>query len=197
MTIRPPLKFDVIRPEVKYYFRFDPDSGRVLGFSVQQKGNSIVISNELAKQIQSKLKQLGDYLVVLENNQYVVKTKNAVLNKQHNSIESNKHLNKIIYEVQKNKKDSCIRFNLDMPHNKWNITIDEELKNTIKNTSNQQSVLKFFTTPQNNTSVLDYAFDVDLEKLCEDGKLNIPHQSKSIPRLFCRKVYNYSYEVNK
>jgi len=197
MTIRPPLKFDVIRPEVKYYFRFDPASGRVLGFSVQQKGHSIEISEELAKQVQSKLKQLGDYLVVLENNQYVVKAKNAVLNKQHNSTESNKHINQIIYEVQKNKKDSCIRFNLDQKHNNWTITIDDELKNTIKNTTNQQSVLKFFTTPQDNTSVLDYAFDVDLTKLCEDGKLQIPHQSKSIPRLFCRKVYNYSYEVNK
>lgn len=197
MTIRPPLTFDVIRPEVKYYFRFDPASGRVLGCSIQQKENSIEVSEELAKQVQSRLKQLGDYLVVLENNQYVVKAKNAVDSKQHNSTESNKHLNEIIYEIQKNQKDSCIRFNLDITHNNWNITIDDELKNTIKNTANQRSVLKFFTTPQDNTSVLDYAFDVDLEKLCEDGNLEIPHQSDQIPRLFCRKVYNYSYEVNK
>lgn len=197
MTIRPPLTFDVIRPEVKYYFRFDPASGRVLGCSIQKKENSIEISEELAKQVQSRLKQLADYKVVLEDNQYVVKARNAVDSKQHSNKESYKIENKIIYEIQKNDKDSCIRFKLNKTSNKWDITIDDELKTTIKNTSNQQSVLKFFVTPEDNTSVLDYSFELDLVKLCEGSSIQIPHQSDSTPRLFCRKVYNYSYEVTQ
>lgn len=197
MTIRPPLKFDVIRPEVKYYFRFDPATGRVLGCSIQKKENSIEISEELGKQVQSRLKQLGDYLVVLEDNQYVVKAKNAVDSKQHSNKESYKIENKIIYEIQKNDKDSCIRFELNKRNSEWNITIDDELKDAIKNTANQKSIHKFFTTPQDNTSVLDYSFELDIEKLCQESTIKIPHQSDSIPRLFCRKVHNYSYEVSQ
>ena len=197
MTIRPPLTFDVIRPDVKYYFRFDPASGRVLGCSIQQKENSIEVSEEIAKQVQSRLKQLGDYLVVLENNQYVVKARNAVDSKQHNSTESYKIENKIIYEIQENDKDSCIRFKLDKRNSEWIVTIDDELKHTIQNTTNRKNIHKFFTTPPNNTSVLDYSFEVDIAKLCQDSIIKIPHQSDSIPRLFCRKVHNYSYEVSQ
>lgn len=197
MTIRPPLEFDVIRPEVKYYFRFDPESGRVLGCSIQHKDHSIEVPEELAKQIQHRMKRLSDYTVELENNQYIVKTKNAVNNKQHSNIQSDNNVNQVIYEIVKNTKDSCIRFKLDTIHRKWNITIDSELKNTIQNTIKQQSTFRFFTTPQDNTSVLDYIFELDLQQLCANDSIEIEHKSKQIPRLFCRKVYNYSYEVTQ
>ena len=35
--MRPPLTFGNYKPEMKYYFRFDPDSGEVLEFSIEKK----------------------------------------------------------------------------------------------------------------------------------------------------------------
>jgi hypothetical protein len=102
----------------------------------------------------------------------------------------------VVYEIVKNDKDSCVRFKLDMKNKKWNVSIDDDLKNIIQNTVKQDNnVFKFFTTPQHNTSVPDYSFDVDLKQLCTTGDIQFEHKSNQTPRLFCRKIYNYSYEV--
>ena len=67
MNIRPPLEFDVIRPKVKYYFHFEPESGDVFGCSVQQQGHSVEITKELADEIQKGSKHLADYKVTFKN----------------------------------------------------------------------------------------------------------------------------------
>ena len=36
---------------MKYYFRFDPDSGEVLEFSIEKKGNCVEIFKELADKL--------------------------------------------------------------------------------------------------------------------------------------------------
>lgn len=196
MNIRPPLKFDVIRPKVKYYFHFDPETSDVYGCSVQQKGHSVEISKELAKQVQNGTRRLTEYKVVFKNTQYVVESKFTVTQKQQNNLEQNSSVNKLIYEIVKNDKESCIRFRLDIKNKKWNITIDNELKTVIENTVQQEdNIFKFFATTQNNTSVPEYTFDVDLNQVCEQGNVEIEHKTDSVPRLFCRKIYNYSYEV--
>ena len=43
----------------------------------------------------------------------------------------------------------------------------------------------------------DYSFDVDLKQLCTTGDIQFEHKSNQTPRLFCRKIYNYSYEVTQ
>ena len=83
-----------------------------------------------------------------------------------------------------------------MENKKWNVSIDDDLKNIIQTTVKQDNyVFKFFTTPQHNTSVCDYSFHVDLKQLCTTGDIQLEHKSNQTPRLFCRKIYNYSYEV--
>lgn len=196
MNIRPPLEFDVIRPVVKYYFHFNPESNEVLGCSVQQQGHSVEITEELATQVQSGSKQLSDYRVVFKDTEYVVESRYVVNNKLQTDIKTDNHTNKVVYEIVKNDKDSCVRFKLDMKNKKWNVSIDDDLKNIIQNTVKQDNnVFKFFTTPQHNTSVPDYSFDVDLKQLCTTGDIQFEHKSNQTPRLFCRKIYNYSYEV--
>ena len=49
--MRPPLTFGNYKPDMKYYFRFDPDSGEVLEFSIEKKGNCVEISKELADKL--------------------------------------------------------------------------------------------------------------------------------------------------
>ena len=44
--MRPPLTFGNYKPDMKYYFRFDPDSGEVLEFSIEKKGNCVEISKK-------------------------------------------------------------------------------------------------------------------------------------------------------
>ena len=196
MTIRPPLKFDVIRPKVQYYFHFDPESGDVYGCSIQQKGHSVEIPKELAKQVQNGIRRLTEYKVIFKNTQYVVESKFTVIQKPQNDLEQNISVNKLIYEIVKNDKEPCIRFRLDIENKKWDITIDNELKTVIENTVKQENnTLKFFATTQNNTSVPEYTFDVDLNQLCDQSSVEIEHKTDSKPRLFCRKIYNYSYEV--
>lgn len=196
MTIRPPLTFDVIKPEVKHYLRFNPESGMPIGCSVEAKGHCVEISEELATQIKKGHKNLLDYRIKLKNNQYVVEPKNGVQNVTHNMIENNVIENRVVYEIKKNKKDACIRFLLDTKTKVWNITLDEELKNNLKTiVTTSNNTYKFFTTSIDNSAVLDYEFTVNLNDLISKGALKIPHQSDNVPRLFCRKVYNYSYEV--
>lgn len=114
MTIRPPLKFDVIRPKVQYYFHFDPESGDVYGCSIQQKGHSVKIPKELAKQVQNGIRRLTEYKVIFKNTQYVVESKFTVTQKPQNDLEQNISVNKLIYEIVKNDEEPCIRFRLDI-----------------------------------------------------------------------------------
>jgi|TARA_B100001094_G_scaffold47089_1_gene42326 hypothetical protein len=198
MYIRPPLEFDVIRPKVKYYFHFDIETGDVFGCSVQHQGHSVEITKELADGIHNGTKELTDYRVVFKNTEYVVESLFVENNKLQNDVKTDDHINKVIYEIGKNDTDSCVRFVLDMKNKKWNISIDDELKNVIQNTVTQDNfIFKFFTTPKNNTSVPEYSFEVDMTQLCAVGNVQIDHNSNQIPRLFCRKVYNYSYEVTQ
>ena len=196
MKIRPPLEFDVIRPKVKHYFHFDPESGDVFGCSVQHQGHSVEITKELADEIQKGSKHLADYKVTFKNTGYVVESRYVVDNKLPTDIKADSRTNKVVYEIVKNDKDSCIRFKLDMKNKKWNVSIDDDLKNIIQNTVKEDNyVFKFFTTPQYNTSVADYSFNIDLKQLCNTGDIQLEHKSSETPRLFCRKIYNYSYEV--
>lgn len=198
MNIRPPLTFDVIKPDVTHYIHFNPETGIPTGCSVEQKGHSVKISEELAIQIKKGYKNLLDYRVKLVNNEFVVETKNALQNVTHNQTHSNLIENRTVYEIKKNNKDSCIRFVLDLKQKVWNVSIDTELKNSLKNTlKSLDTVYKFFTTSTDNSALLDYEFLIDIKELMSKETLTMPHQSDSIPRLFCRKVYNYSYEVRQ
>ena len=198
MKIRPPLEFDVIRPKVNFYFHFDPETDEVLGCSVQKQGHSVEITKELADQLHVGSKHLADYKVTFKNNEYIVESKYVVNAKTQTEIEKVDHINKTVYEIVKNDKDSCIRFMLDLKNKKWNISIDDELKDLIQKTVTQKNnMFKFFTTPADNTSVLDYSFNIDLSELCTNGNMQIDHNSTATPRLFCRKIYNYSYEVTQ
>ena len=81
--MRPPLKFGNYKPEMKYYFKFDPDSGEVLEFSIEKKGNCVEISKELADKLYAGQTNYIFYKVILDKDGYKAVPKNAVESKTH------------------------------------------------------------------------------------------------------------------
>lgn len=195
--MRPKLTFETIRPSVNYYLRFDPATGNILGCSIEKKGDCIEIDQELGKQIKSGQKSFMNYKAVLINNEYVVKPKNFVESKQQTNIKTDHIENKALYRVQKNNKDSCIRFLLDTTAKKWIIKIDNEIRTTLRNNLNLKGDNRhnFYVVDDNNPNFLNYIMTLDIARLINDGTLQEDHLSNTIPMLYCRKIYNYSYEV--
>jgi len=197
MNIRPPLTFDVIKPDVKHYIRFNPETGFPIGCSTEAKGHCVEISEELAVQIKKGFKNLMDYRVKLVDNKYVVQTKNAVQNVNHLQTNCDVIENRTVYEIKTNQHDACVRLVLDMKEKLWKVTVDDALKTNLIQQVNSDHTHKFFVTDNDNSAVLDYTFDLNIQELLKDEITTIKHTGSKIPRLFCRKVYNYSYEVVK
>ena len=56
---------------MKYYFRFDPDSGEVLEFSIEKKGNCVEIDEkELADKLYAGQTNYIFYKVILDKDGY-------------------------------------------------------------------------------------------------------------------------------
>ena len=192
--MRPPLTFGNYKPEMKYYFRFDPDNGEVLEFSIEKKGNCVEISKELADKLYAGQTNFIFYKVILGKDGYKAVPKNAVENKIHTEIQQKDIVNTNLYEIKSNKKDSCIRFKLDMSKKEWCISIDEKLKKSLKDNVDPNNEYEFFTTNSNNTSVPAYSFKIKLQNLFENN-VTIPHPVDYVPKIFCRKVFNYALEI--
>ena len=101
-----------------------------------------------------------------------------------------------MYEIKSNTYDSCIRFNLNMIKKEWNISIDSDLKSSLKNSVDANNEYEFFATNVSNTSIPAYSFKSKLQNLF-DGDITIPHTVDYVPKIFCRKVFNYAYEVTQ
>ena len=192
--MRPPLTFGNYKPEMKYYFRFDPDNGEVLEFSIEKKGNCVEISKELADKLYAGQTNFIFYKVILSKDGYKAVPKNAVENKTHTEIQQKDIVNTNLYEIKSNKKDSCIRFKLDMSKKEWCISIDEKLKKSLQDNVDPNNEYEFFTTNSNNTSVPAYSFKIKLQNLFENN-VTIPHPVDYVPKIFCRKVFNYALEI--
>ena len=59
----------------------------------------------------------------------------------------------------------------------------------------KHNIYNFFTTDQDNTSIVDKIIEVNLNDLIQNKQIEIDYVANLVPRLFCRKLYNYSYEV--
>ena len=46
-----------------------------------------------------------------------------------------------------------------------------------------------------DANILDYILPVNLNSLIQQKTLTIKHKSNNVPSLYCRKLYDYSYEV--
>ena len=86
---------------------------------------------------------------------------------------------------------------LNKKNKKFTITIDESLATSISETIDMEktNIYNFFTTDQDNTSIVDKILQVNLNDLIKNRKIEIDYVANFVPRLFCRKLYNYSYEV--
>ena len=146
---------------------------------------------------QKGVKTFFDFKVELQNNQYVLVQKDAVQVKDNNVDAMTVVENKFLYEIKYNDNDSCIRFTLSKNHKKFIVTIDDTLANSISETIDMKktNVYNFFTTDQDNTSIVDSILEVNLNDLIKNKQVEINYTPNFVPRLFCRKLYNYSYEV--
>lgn len=194
--MRPPLTFGNYKPEMKYYFRFDPDSGEVLEFSIEKKGNCVEISKELADKLYAGETNYIFYKVILSKDGYKAVPKDAVENKTHTEIQQKVVINKNLYEIKSNQNESCIRFYLNMSKKEWTVSIDENLKASLQDSVDADNEYEFFATNDSNTSIPAYSFKIKLQNLFNDN-ITIPHTVDYIPRIFCRKVFNYAYEVTQ
>ena len=195
--VRPPLVITTEPTKHKFFMTFDPNTGVCTGLTPHKQGNCVEIDEYLGNQLQKGVKNFFDFKVVLENNAYVVIQKDAVQIKD-NEIENISVVeNKFLYEIRKNKIDSCIRFVLNKKNKKFTITIDKSLATSISETIDMEktNIYNFFTTDQDNTSIVDKILQVNLNDLIKNKKIEIDYVANFVPRLFCRKLYNYSYEV--
>ena len=105
--------------------------------------------------------------------------------------------NKFLYEIKYNDTDSCIRFTLSKNNKKFIVTIDDTLADNLSETIDMKktNVYNFFTTDQDNTMIVDSILEVNLNDLIKNRQVEINYTPNFVPRLFCRKLYNYSYEV--
>tara|TARA_B100000575_G_C23109732_1_gene640902 strand:- start:406 stop:990 length:585 start_codon:yes stop_codon:yes gene_type:complete len=194
--MRPPLKFGNYKPEMKYYFKFDPDSGEVLEFSIEKKGNCVEISKELADKLYAGQTNYIFYKVILDKDGYKAVPKNAVESKTHTEIQQKDIVNTNLYEIKSNTNNSCIRFILNMTKKELNISIDSKLKASLQNSVDADNEYEFFATDDDNTSIPAYSFKIKLQNLF-DNNIVIPHAVDYVPKIFCRKVFNYAYEVTQ
>ena len=194
---RPPLIIEVKPTKHKFFVQFDPATGMCLGVSPQKSGECIEIDEYLGSQLQKGTKMLFDYKVELVDDKYTLVSKNAVEVKDNDVTVNTVVENKFVYEIKNNTQDSCIRFKLDKNLQKFTITIDEVLANSLKNSLDltKENKFDFFTTDQDNISVVDRIIQLNMNELLTKQKLEIDYVAKFVPRLFCRKLYNYSYEV--
>lgn len=195
--IRPPLVITTEPTKHKFFMTFDPDTGVCTGLTPHKQGNCVEIDEYLGNQLQKGIKNFFDFKVVLENNAYVVLQKDAVQIKDNEVKNVSVVENKFLYEIKNNKIDSCIRFKLDRKNKKFIITIDESLAKSISETIDMEkhNIYNFFTTDQDNTSIVDKIIKVNLNDLIKNKQIEIDYVANLVPRLFCRKLYNYSYEV--
>ena len=195
--VRPPLVITTEPTKHKFFMTFDPNTGVCTGLTPHKQGNCVEIDEYLGNQLQKGVKNFFDFKVVLENNAYVVIQKDAVQIKDNEIEKISVVENKFLYEIRKNKIDSCIRFVLNKKNKKFTITIDESLATSISETIDMEktNIYNFFTTDQDNTSIVDKILQVNLNDLIKNKKIEIDYVANFVPRLFCRKLYNYSYEV--
>ena len=195
--VRPPLVITTEPTKHNFYATFDPNTGKVTGMTPQKQGNCVEIDEYLANQIQKGNKTFFDFKVELQNNEYVLVQKDAVQVKDNNVNTMTVVENKFLYEIKYNDTDSCIRFTLSKNHKKFIVTIDDTLANNLSATidMNKTNVYNFFTTDQDNTSIVDSILEVNLNDLIKNKQVEINYTPNFVPRLFCRKLYNYSYEV--
>ena len=194
--MRPPLKFGTTPPKRNYYLMFKPDDGEVIGFGIEKKGDCVEISKDLADKIHNGETSYTMYKVILDKNGYKAVPKNAVESKTHTEIQQKDIVNTNLYEIKSNTNDSCIRFNLNMTKKELNISIDSKLKASLQNSVDTENEYEFFVTDDNNTSIPAYSFKIKLQNLF-DNNITIPHTVDYVPKIFCRKVFNYAYEVTQ
>jgi len=194
--MRPPLKFGIFQPERKYYLMFKPDTGTVTGYGVEKKGDCVEISKDLADKIHNGETSYTMYKVILHKDGYKAVPKNAVESKTHTEIQQKNIVNTNLYEIKSNTNDSCIRFNLNMTKKQWNISIDNDLKASLQNSVDADNEYEFFATDDSNTSIPAYTFKIKLQNLF-DNNITIQHTVDYVPKIFCRKVFNYAYEVTQ
>ena len=80
---------------------------------------------------------------------------------------------------------------------KFIVTIDDTLADNLSETIDMKktNVYNVFTTDQDNTMIVDSILEVNLNDLIKNRQVEINYTPDFVPRLFCRKLYNYSYEV--
>ena len=196
--IRPPLIIKAKPKKHKYFVQFEPATGKVIGALPYKSGNCIEVDEYLGSAFIKGTKILRDYEVLLIEGQHtIVSKKDSVATKDNNVEAITVVENKFLHEVKYNNTDSCIRFKLSKNNKKFIVTIDDTLATSISDTIDmtKTNVCNFFTTDQDNTSIVDKILEIDLNYLIKNKKIEIDYVANFIPRLFCRKLYNYSYEV--
>ena len=58
----------------------------------------------------------------------------------------------------------------------------------------KHNIYNFFTGPK-IISIVDKIIEVNPNDLIKNKQIEIDYVANLVPRLFCRKLYNYSYEV--
>ena len=85
---------------------------------------------------------------------------------------------------------------MDRKNKKFAITIDESPAKAFETIDMEKhNIYNFFTMTQDNTSIVDKIIEVNPNDLIKNKQIEIDYVANLVPRLFCRKLYNYSYEV--
>ena len=194
---RPDLTFTPNIKEQKWYFNFNKDTGQVLNCSVIKKGNSVEVPESLGHDIANGVKNLSQYVIILQDGKYIVKSKTDMDGIAYEIASPKKIENRNVYKIESSNINDKISFKLDMKNKQWNIGINDNLGQEIENTLDMSKdiVLDFYVTKKDDANILDYILPINLNSLIKQKTLTIKHKSNNVPSLYCRKLYDYSYEV--
>ena len=107
---RPDLTFTPNIKEQKWYFNFNKDTGQVLNCSVIKKGNSVEVPESLGHDIANGVKNLSQYVIILQDGKYIVKSKTDMDGIAYEIASPKKIENRNVYKIESSNINDKISF---------------------------------------------------------------------------------------
>jgi len=181
------------------YLKFDKFTGEIQSCQAGYIVDGLAITEELGIDFVTGKEIMSNYKVVFIDNSYKLIKKYVIQKDSYNNTQSNSIIvNKNVYKITTADNDNnCISIQLNKKEKNLTFSVSEQFKNSMKDyfTENSSKDHYFFATKKNDGSILDHTFVIDMKELLEKGIINVNYDPKYSIDLYCRKTFDYKYEV--
>ena len=180
------------------YVTFNPESGKILGCSVQKSLNAIAIDVALGEKFIMGIESMSNYIVQYSEGVYKFR-KHGVVDKANSLTKNNIDpiINKDVYRVPiKSPNHTGILIRIFEKQGKIEFSVDEDFKNTLKTIVSEQNqrIHNFYSCKKHDATQLDRIFEINLYELAMKKILSFDYTPKDEVDIYCKKVFDYSLE---